>query len=141
MKRFPIDLLLIGIGIATTPMGVGSVLISLGVAKLSYTYSLIDLYISNKETSKEQLEINNLLSDLYFTVLPPEFTKRPLNVFTNVTTILRINPCFNFFARIVRSWSSRCKSACCRRSRSVLTNKDDTPPYFRTNRPEANSVI
>ena len=29
---YPIDLLLIGIGIATTPMGVGSVLISLGVA-------------------------------------------------------------------------------------------------------------
>ena len=70
---YPIDLLLIGIGIATTPMGVGSVLISLGVAKLSYTYSLIDLYISNKETSKEQLEINNLLSDLYFTVLLQSF--------------------------------------------------------------------
>ena len=70
---YPIDLLLIGIGIATTPMGVGPLLISLGVAKLSYTYSLIDLYISNKETSKEQLEINNLLSDLYFTVLLQSF--------------------------------------------------------------------
>ena len=70
---YPIDLLLIGIGIATTPTGVGPLLISLGVAKLSYTYSLIDLYISNKETSKEQLEINNLLSDLYFTVLLQSF--------------------------------------------------------------------
>ena len=68
-----VDLIIIGLGVATTPTGIGPLLISLGVAKLSYTYSLIDLYISNKETSKEQLEINNLLSDLYFTVLLQSF--------------------------------------------------------------------
>ena len=70
---YPIDLLLIGLGVVTTPTGIGPLLISLGVAKLSYTSSILDIYTSDKETYKEQEEINNLLSDLYFTVLLQSF--------------------------------------------------------------------
>ncbi len=70
---YPIDLLLIGVGIATTPTGIGPLLISLGLAKLSYSFSLINLYNSNQETINEQIEINTLLSDLYFTVLLQSF--------------------------------------------------------------------
>lgn len=70
---FMVDLIIIGLGVATTPMGVGPLLISLGIAKLSYTSSILDIYTSDKETYKEQEEINNLLSDLYFTVLLQSF--------------------------------------------------------------------
>ena len=68
-----VDLIIIGLGVATTPLGVGPLLISLGIANLSYTSSILDIYTSDKETYKEQLEINNLLSDLYFTVLLQSF--------------------------------------------------------------------
>ena len=68
-----VDLIIIGLGVATTPTGIGPLLISLGVAKLSYTSSILDIYTSDKETYKEQEEINNLLSDLYFTVLLQSF--------------------------------------------------------------------
>ena len=68
-----VDLIIIGLGVATTPTGVGPLLISLGIAKLSYTSSILDIYTSDKETYKEQEEINNLLSDLYFTVLLQSF--------------------------------------------------------------------
>ncbi|WP_300703636.1 hypothetical protein [uncultured Brachyspira sp.] len=71
---YPIDLLLIGASIATTPTGIGPLLISLGLAKLSYSFSLINLYNSNQETINEQIEINTLLSDLYFTVLLQSFS-------------------------------------------------------------------
>ncbi len=71
---YPIDLLLIGVGIATTPTGIGPLLISLGLAKLSYSFSLINLYNSNQETINEQIEINTLLSDLYYTVLLQSFS-------------------------------------------------------------------
>ncbi len=70
---FMVDLIIIGLGVATTPTGVGPLLISLGIAKLSYTSSILDIYTSDKETYKEQEEINNLLSDLYFTVLLQSF--------------------------------------------------------------------
>ena len=70
---FMVDLIIIGLGVATTPMGVGPLLISLGIAKLSYTSSILDIYTSDKETYKEQEEINNLLSDIYFTVLLQSF--------------------------------------------------------------------
>lgn len=70
---YTVDLVLIGLGIATAPTGIGPLLISLGKAKISYIYSLISLYNSNKEINNEQLEINNLLSDLYFTVLLQSF--------------------------------------------------------------------
>ena len=68
-----VDLIIIGLGVATTPLGVGPLLISLGIANLSYTSSILDIYTSDKETYKEQEEINNLLSDLYFTVLLQSF--------------------------------------------------------------------
>ena len=70
---FMVDLIIIGLGVATTPTGVGPLLISLGIAKLSYTSSILDIYTISKETYKEQEEINNLLSDLYFTVLLQSF--------------------------------------------------------------------
>lgn len=70
---FMVDLIIIGLGVATTPTGVGPLLISLGIAKLSYTSSILDIYTSSKETYKEQEEINNLLSDIYFTVLLQSF--------------------------------------------------------------------
>ena len=79
---FMVDLIIIGLGVATTPMGVGPLLISLGIAKLSYTSSILDIYTSDKETYKEQEEINNLLSDLYFTVLLQSFGNsiKPLGI-------------------------------------------------------------
>ncbi len=69
----PIDILLLGVGLVSAPLGVGPLLVSLGLLGLSNTYALLDLYFDNKSTSNEQQEINNLLSDLYFTVLLQSF--------------------------------------------------------------------
>lgn len=69
----PIDILLLGVGLVIAPLGVGPLLVSLGLLGLSNTYTMLDLYFENKSTSNEQQEINNLLSDLYFTVLLQSF--------------------------------------------------------------------